>query len=70
MDLIYAATDDYLGLTNITLSDGKIRISLDRKEETWLKQYDCSGKVIIEIWSKSVVLEAEKFKINDEIYTL
>lgn len=70
MDLIYAATDDYLGLTNITLSDGKNRISLDRKEETWLKQYDCSGKVIIEIWSKSVVLEAEKFKINDEIYTL
>jgi beta-xylosidase len=62
--------DDYLELTSINLSNDKINISLDCEEETWLKQYDGCGKVILEIWSKLVVLEADKFKINDDVYAL
>lgn len=62
--------DDYLELTSINLSNDKINISLDCKEEAWLKQYDGCGKVILEIWSKVVVLEADKFKVNDDVYVL
>jgi hypothetical protein len=35
-----------------------------------LKQYNGCGKVILEIWSKLVVLEAEKLKINEDVYIL
>lgn len=62
--------DNYLEITSINLSNDKINISLDCKEEAWLKQYDGSGKVILEIWSKVVVLEADKFKVNDDVYVL
>ncbi|MBO0422878.1 YxiG family protein [Enterococcus plantarum] len=62
--------DDYLELTSINLSNDKIDISLDCEEEAWLKQYDGCGKVILEIWSKLVVLEADKFKVNDDVYAL
>lgn len=62
--------DDYLEVTSINLSNDKINISLDCEEEGWLKQYDGCGKVILEIWSKLVVLEANKFKINDDVYVL
>ncbi|MDT2659143.1 hypothetical protein P7E02_04650 [Enterococcus hulanensis] len=62
--------DDYLELTSINLSNNTINISLDCKEESWLKQYNGCGKVMLEIWSKLVVLEAEKLKINNDIYVL
>lgn len=62
--------DDYLELTSINLSNDRINISLGCKEEVWLKQYDGCGKVILEIWSKLVVLEADKFKVNDDVYVL
>jgi len=62
--------DDYLELTSINLSNDIINISLDSKEESWLKQYNGCGKVILEIWSKLVVLEAEKLKINEDVYIL
>jgi beta-xylosidase len=62
--------DDYLELTSINLSNNIINISLDCEEEVWLKQYNGCGKVILEIWSKLVVLEANKFKVNDDVYDL
>ena len=62
--------DDYLELTSINLSNDTINISLDSEEEVWLKQYNGCGKVILEIWSKLVVLEADKFKVNDDVYVL
>lgn len=62
--------DDYLELTSINLSDDLIDISLACKEEAWLKQYDGCGKIILEIWSKLVVLEAEYIKINEDVYPL
>ena len=62
--------DDYLELTSINLSNNTINISLDCKEESWLKQYNGCGKVMLEIWSKLVVLEAENLKINNDIYVL
>lgn len=62
--------DDYLELTSINLSNDIIDISLDCEEEVWLKQYNGCGKVILEIWSKLVVLEADKFKVNDDVYDL
>ncbi|WP_086313791.1 hypothetical protein A5821_001330 [Enterococcus sp. 7F3_DIV0205] len=62
--------DDYLELTSINLSNDIINISLDCEEEVWLKQYNGCGKVILEIWSKLVVLEADKFKVNNDIYDL
>ncbi|MBO0446795.1 hypothetical protein JZO78_10590 [Enterococcus ureilyticus] len=62
--------DDYLELTSINLSNDIINISLDCEEEVWLKQYNGCGKVILEIWSKLVVLEADKFKVNDDVYAL
>jgi hypothetical protein len=62
--------DDYLELTSIHLSNDIINISLDSKEESWLKQYNGCGKVILEIWSKLVVLEAEKLKMNEDVYIL
>ena len=62
--------DDYLELTSINLSNDIINISLNCEEEVWLKQYNGCGKVILEIWSKLVVLEADKFKVNDDVYVL
>lgn len=62
--------DDYLELTSINLSNNTINISLGCEEEVWLKQYNGCGKVILEIWSKLVVLEADKFKVNDDVYIL
>lgn len=62
--------DDYLELTSINLSNDTINISLDSKEEVWLKQYNGCGKVILEIWSKLVVLEAEKLKVNEDVFIL
>ncbi|MBF2458067.1 YxiG family protein [Listeria seeligeri] len=62
--------DDYLELTSINLSNNTINISLVCEEEVWLKQYNGCGKVILEIWSKLVVLEADKFKVNDDVYVL
>lgn len=62
--------DDYLELTSINLSSNTINISLDCEKEDWLKQYNGCGKVVLEIWSKLVVLEADKFKVNDDVYDL
>lgn len=62
--------DDYLELTSINLSNSNISISLDCKEEIWLKQYDGCGTVLLEIWSKLVVLEAKKLKVNGDVYSL
>lgn len=62
--------NDYLELTSINLSADIINIMLDCKEESWLKQYAGYGKVVLEIWSKLVVLEAEKLKINNDLYIL
>ncbi|MBL1229839.1 hypothetical protein IW492_11410 [Enterococcus sp. BWB1-3] len=62
--------EDYLELTSINLSNNIINVSLDCKDEAWLKQYNGCGKVILEIWSKLVVLEAGCVKINNDIYNL
>lgn len=62
--------EDYLELTSINLSNDIINISLECGEEAWLKQYNGCGKIIMEIWSKLVVLEADKLKINSDVYFL
>lgn len=67
-DILSYEENDYLELTSIDLTDKSVHISLRSETDAWLKQYNGCGNFTLEIWSKLIVLEAKKIKINDNVY--
>lgn len=60
---------NYLEITSIDIIEGDIEIK-PKAYEKWLEQCEGSANIVIEIWSRILLIEAEKVIIAGKEYSL
>lgn len=63
--------DEYLECTSISLLSEEIQVLLKCcGEDKWLCQYNASGNLVLEIWNRILIVEAQSIKINEKEFKL
>ncbi|MGT2949704.1 hypothetical protein BU202_00055 [Streptococcus cuniculi] len=61
--------DDYVELTSIYILDDSVRFHL-LSEETWVNSYRGYGNILIELWSKILIIESKTITIDGIDYRI
>lgn len=68
-EFVESERGDFLELTSVNIIEYNSEIK-PKSQEKWLEQYYSQANIVIEIWSRLLLIEARHVLINSELYKL